>query len=71
MLILTSNEDVIRHFSSNKIPDTYLIHLHDDKPILINEDDRKVIQNLPFLQQLTEPVRSKFVFFCFFVEDLI
>jgi len=57
MLILTSNEDVIRHFSSNKIPDTYIIHLNDDKPILINEDDRNVIRSLPFLEQLTEPVR--------------
>jgi hypothetical protein len=42
MIIITSNEDIIRQFSSQKIKDTHIIHLDNNKQLTTVEKDEKL-----------------------------
>jgi hypothetical protein len=51
MIVITSNEDLIRKFYLNQKINTQIIELDDDE-----QDDNNII-NLPFLAELSELVR--------------
>jgi hypothetical protein len=42
MIIITSNEDIIQQFSSQKIKDTHIIHLDNNKQSTTVEKDEKL-----------------------------
>jgi hypothetical protein len=54
MIIITSNEDIIRKFSMNK--NTHIIDFNDAKKIPSSEINDKNTINLAFLTQLSELV---------------
>ncbi len=56
MIIITSNEDIIRQFSSQKIKDTHIIDLDTDKQMSSIGSDNNNIINLAFLAELSKPV---------------
>jgi hypothetical protein len=56
MIIITSNEDIIRKFSMNKNKNTHIIDLNDAKKISSGEINDKNTINLAFLTQLSELV---------------
>jgi hypothetical protein len=58
MIVITSNEDIIRKFSMNK--NTHIIDFNDAKKILSSEINGKNTINLAFLTQLSELVRILF-----------
>jgi hypothetical protein len=51
MIIITSNEDIIRQFSSEKPKNTQIINLNNTKQTI----DTNII-NLAFLDELSQPV---------------
>jgi hypothetical protein len=51
MIIITSNEDIIRQFSSQKPINTQIINLNNTKQTIDNN-----IINLAFLAELSQPV---------------
>jgi hypothetical protein len=57
MIIITSNEDIIRQFSFNKTKNTHIIDLDDQKQITSNQTDDNIIMNLAFLAELSKRVR--------------
>jgi hypothetical protein len=58
MIIITSNEDIIRQFSFNKTnKNTHIIDLDDQKQITSNQTDDNIIMNLAFLAELAKLVR--------------
>jgi len=56
MIIITSNEDIIRQFSSQKIKDTHIIDLDSDKQTSSIGNDNNNIINLAFLAELSKHV---------------
>jgi hypothetical protein len=57
MIIITSNEDLIRQFCANKTTNTQIIELDHDKQVAaMTSDDNNVI-NLSLLAELSELVR--------------
>jgi hypothetical protein len=52
VIIITSNEDLIRKISLNKITDTHIIALINDNQITSIPKDNKNINDLDFLSQL-------------------
>jgi hypothetical protein len=57
MIIITSNEDIIRQFSFNKTKNTHIIDLNDQKQITSKQTDDNIIINLAFLAELAKLVR--------------
>jgi hypothetical protein len=57
IIIITSNEDIIRKLSLNKTTNTQIIELDHDKQVIAMADDDNNIINLPFLADLSELVR--------------
>jgi hypothetical protein len=56
MIIITSNEDIIRQFSLNKTTNTQIIDLDNHEEVnSITKDNN--IRDLAFLAELSEPVR--------------
>ncbi len=43
MIIITSDEDIIRKFSLNKTKNTHIIHLDDEQEISTEIDDHQII----------------------------
>ncbi len=57
MIVITSDEDVIRKLSLNKTINTQIIELDDDNEMaLMAKNDHNII-NLAFLAELSELVR--------------
>ena len=56
MIIITSDEDIIRQFSSNKTRNTRIIDLNDDEPTTSNGISAKNMMDLVELAQLSQPV---------------
>jgi hypothetical protein len=57
MIIITSNEDIIRRFVLNKTKNTHIIDLDSGNEVnSIEKDDNNMI-NLDFLAQLSQLVR--------------
>ena len=57
MIIITSNEDVIRQFSSNKNRNTQIIDLGDDQQVTSGANNNNNTVNLALLAELSELVR--------------
>jgi hypothetical protein len=57
MIIITSDEDIIRQFSFNKAKNTKIIDLDIDNQIDSIENDHNNTVNLNFLAELSELVR--------------
>jgi hypothetical protein len=57
LLIITSNEDIIRKLSLKNTINTRIIDLDDNKQIISTDKDNNNIINLAFLSQLPELVR--------------
>jgi hypothetical protein len=57
MIIITSNEDLIRQFSLNKSSNTQIIDLDNNNQITSVSKDNDNIINLALLAQLSELVR--------------
>jgi len=57
MIIITSNEDIIRQFSLNKTTNTHIIGLDNEKQITSMVKDNNHIINLISLAKLSELVR--------------
>jgi len=57
IIVITSNEDIIHQFSSNKTKNTHIIDLDDDEQITAMTKDNNNIINLAFLAELSETVR--------------
>jgi hypothetical protein len=57
MIIITSNEDLIRQFCANKTTNTQIIKLDHDKQVTTMAEDDSNITNLAFLAELSELVR--------------
>ena len=61
MIIITSNEDLIRQFTSNKNTNTHIIDLdNNNKPIPALTNDNNNTINLDLLAHLSELVRIKY-----------
>ncbi len=60
MIIITSDEDIIRQFSFNKGKNTHVIDLDNNKQMLSNETDDNNMVNLALLAELSKLVRSFF-----------
>jgi hypothetical protein len=60
MIIITSNEDIIRQFSLNRIKNTQIIDLDNDKEVTPIENDKNNIINLNFLAELSQLVCIEF-----------
>jgi hypothetical protein len=58
MIIITSDEDIIRQFSFNKTKNTQIIDLDNGNQVISTEKDNKNIINLNLLAQLSELVRT-------------
>jgi hypothetical protein len=56
MIIITSNEDIIRQFSLNKTTDTHIIHLTNDKQVTTAANDNNSIMDMALLAELSELV---------------
>jgi hypothetical protein len=56
MIVITSNEDLIRQISFNKTKNTHIIDLDDDNQLTSIAKDNNNIKNLSFLAGLTQPV---------------
>jgi hypothetical protein len=56
MIIITSDEDIIRQFSFNKTKNTHIIDLDNGNQVISTEKDNKNIINTNFLAQLSELV---------------
>ncbi len=57
MIIITSNDDVIRQLSSNKSINTHIIDLgNTDQTTTISEHNNNIIINSAFLAELSELV---------------
>ena len=56
MIIITSNADIIRQFSSKKIEDTQIINLAPSSSSSSNENVNNVIIDLAFLAESSQPV---------------
>ncbi len=57
MIIITSNDDVIRQLSSNKSIKTHIIDLGNTNQTTISEHNNNIIINSAFLAELSELVR--------------
>ncbi len=57
MIIITSDEDIIRQFSLNKTTNTHIIDLDNNKQVTSTAKDNNNIINLDILSQLSELVR--------------
>jgi hypothetical protein len=57
MIIITSNEDLIRKLSLNKTINTQIIELDHDKQVTAMAEDDNNIINLPFPAELSQLVR--------------
>jgi hypothetical protein len=51
MIIITSDEDIIRKFSLNKTKNTHIIHLDDDEQEISTEIDDHQIINMALLAE--------------------
>lgn len=60
MVIITSNEDLIRQFASKPSDKTRIIELDDDVDLTALANDRNNLIDLAFLAQLSELVRRSF-----------
>jgi hypothetical protein len=60
MIIITSDEDIIRQFSMNKSGNTHIIDLDGDKQQTSIEMPGNTMINLAFLAELSQPVRILF-----------
>jgi hypothetical protein len=56
MIIITSNEDIIRQFSFNKTTNTHIIDLDNNKQMVPIEKDSNNSVNLAFFAGLSELV---------------
>jgi hypothetical protein len=56
MIIITSNEDLIRKLSLNKTINTQIIELDHDKQVTAMAEDDNNIINLPFPAELSQLV---------------
>ena len=56
MIIITSNEDIIRQFSFNKALNTHIVDLDNDQQKTSTETDDNIIMNLAFLAELSKSV---------------
>ncbi len=59
MIIITSDEDIIRQFAFNKNQNTHIINLDNEKQIITTDKDNNNI-NSDLLAQLSELVRILF-----------
>jgi hypothetical protein len=57
MIIITSDEDIIRQFCLNKTKNTYIIDLDNDKQVKTTANDANNIMNMALLAELSELVR--------------
>ncbi len=58
MIIITSNDDIIRQLSSNKSINTHIIDLgNTEQTTTISEHNNNIIINSAFLAELSELVR--------------
>ncbi len=57
MIIITSNEDLIRQFCANKTTNTQIIELDHDKQATAMAEDDNNITKLAFLARSSELVR--------------
>jgi hypothetical protein len=60
MIIITSNEDLIRQFCANKTTNTQIIELDHDKQVTTMPEDDNNIINLPFIAELSRLVSIEF-----------
>ena len=56
MIIITSNEDIIRQFSLNNTINAHVIDLDDDKQMTSTAKDNNNIINMALLAELSELV---------------
>jgi hypothetical protein len=57
MIIITSDEDIIRQFYLNKSKNTRIIDLDDEKQITTTANDTNNIMDMALLAELSELVR--------------
>ncbi len=60
IIILTSNEDIIRQFSLNRTKNTQIIDLDNDKQIAPIENDQNDHINMNLLAEFSQFVRISF-----------
>jgi hypothetical protein len=58
MIIITSNEDIIREFSFKKDLNTHIIDLDESKQMNSDPTDENMIMNFACLAELSKLVRS-------------
>jgi hypothetical protein len=56
MIIITSDEDIIRRFYSNKSKNTHIIDLDNNKQATTTANDTNNIMNMALLAELSELV---------------
>jgi len=56
MILITSDEDIIRRFSLDKTKNTYIIDLHNDDQVNSSTEDNNNISNLAFFAGLSQLV---------------
>ncbi len=56
MILITSDEDIIRQFSLDKTKNTYIIDLHNDNQVTSSTEDNNNISNLAFFAGLSQLV---------------
>ena len=59
MIIITSDEDIIRQFSANKPQNTRVIDLDGDEPPTVNGMPGNNMMSLAFLTELSQTVRNR------------
>jgi hypothetical protein len=57
MIIITSDEDIIRQFFLNKTKNTHIIDLDDEKQITTTANDNSNIMDMALLAELSDLVR--------------
>jgi hypothetical protein len=62
MIIITSDEDIIRKFSLNKTKNTQIIDLDNDKQTTSNETNVNNMIHIALLAELSQPVCILFRF---------
>jgi hypothetical protein len=60
MIIITSNEDIIRQFSLNKTTNTHIVDLDNNQQVTSIAKDNNNIINLALLAELSELVRIQY-----------
>jgi hypothetical protein len=60
MIIITSNEDIVRQYSLNKTKNRQIIDSNKNKQITSIENDKNNIMDFDLLAELSQLVRIKF-----------